>query len=86
MPYRQTPWGAGNEDIRSAYGGDIDIPTAPDMTFLRPPLTVDGRLLLDLPNLLGMMNRRGWGYGRDVKYATSENTETPNEVQILTRI
>lgn len=77
MPYHPTPWGQSMKTFGWEMDDDIDVPVTPDMTFVRPAQTRGGELRLDSPNRLGMMNRRGWGYGCDVKYATSGNTDTP---------
>ena len=86
MPSLPSPWSQAMVTYEWKKGTPLDIDISPDMTFVHAEDTKDSKLRLELNRRLGMTNRRAWGYVVNIDVATSENTRTPFEVQILTRI
>ena len=86
MPSLPSPW----EQAMHTYDWKKDTPLGlelnPDMTFVHPEDTKDEILRLEMSRRLGMQNRRAWGYVVNIDSCKSDNTRTPYEVQILTRI
>ena len=86
MPFLPSPWEQAMKTFGWKKGTEIDLPIHPDMTFVHPEDTKEEKLRLEVSKRIGMTNRRAWGYVVNIDTATSENTRTPFEVQVLTRI
>ena len=86
MPFLPSPW----EQAMLTYDWKSDEPTPlplnSDMALIHPDDAVDKKLRLDISKRIGMQNRRAWGYVVNIEPADSENTRTPYEVQIMTRL
>ena len=86
MPSLPSPWDQAMLTFEWKADETFGLPLAPEMSLIHPDNAKDKKLRLELNQRLGMTNRRAWGYVVNIDTCDSENTRTPFEVQILTRI
>ena len=86
MPFLPSPWEQAQETFDLKKDATPNLQLHPDMQLIHPEDTKDEKLRLEMSKRLGMTNRRAWGYVVNIDRTNSENTRTPFEVQVLTRI
>ena len=86
MPFLPSPWEQAQETFDLKKDATPNLQLHPDMQLIHPEDTKGEKLRLEMSKRLGMTNRRAWGYVVNIDRTNSENTRTPFEVQVLTRI
>ena len=86
MPFLPSPWDQAMETFEWKKDQPINLELHPDMALIHADDTQDSKHRLEMSRRLGMTNRRAWGYVVNIDKTNSENTRTPFEVQILTRV